>query len=79
MKTKTYVVEHVAGFSANTHFGREIAARLSHAGQPIRFSTLGEARKALREARKAHGGDQPGRFDIVEMFGGGRRSRHTWE
>jgi hypothetical protein len=79
IEQKTYIVEFVEGWNAETHFGREIAATLREAGQPIRFATMAEARKALKEARKGYKRHQAGRFDIVEMFGDKEVRHHRWE
>ncbi len=79
MKTKNYIVTFVEGWSANSHFGREIAARLRVSGEPIQFPTLAEARKALRDAKLAHGGSQPGRFDILERFESRVVRHYPWE
>jgi hypothetical protein len=69
----TYSVVYVDGYSSNGHFGREIEARIDHG--PQGFSSLERARAALRWTRGAHGGRNPGRFDIVGSDG----SRSTWE
>ncbi len=65
--TTTYHIEFRDGWSANSHFGREISARINAAGNE--FRTLAEARTALNRHRREHGGSQPGRFDIVASDG----------
>lgn len=60
----TYTIQHVQGYGPHDHFGREIAARVAGT-----YPTLASARRALREAKKAHGGSQPGRFDVVRSDG----------
>lgn len=63
----TYRIEFRDGWGARDHFGREIAARVEAAGNE--FATLAEARAALARHRKEHGGERPGRFDIVSSAG----------
>lgn len=75
MTTKTtYRIEYRDGFAANSHFGREIASRIA-SSHPQDFATLAEARAALRRHRTEHGGERPGRFDIVASDG----RRWSWE
>jgi hypothetical protein len=60
-------VVHDPGWSANGHFGEEIARRLSGDGRPRRFADVETARAALATARDDHGGSSPGRFDILAI------------
>ncbi len=69
----TYRIEYRDGWSANSHFGREIMSRVLASGNE--YATLADARMALRQHRSEHGGTQPGRFDIV----GNNGRRYSWE
>lgn len=69
-----WFIEYREGWGPNTHYGREIMARL-RAESPDGFASLDAARAALRRHRNEHGGSHVGRFDVVAPNG----RRYSWE
>ncbi len=65
----TYRISHAEGWAPNDHFGREILRRLKTDNPDLPYPSLADARAALVAARTAHGGAQPGRFDIRSSDG----------